>query len=763
MKIVINIFIFTLFVLELASQTSVETIQNTKVRELNSNKKPIPGVQVKYTSAIPTTSDQNGLVRIAFQDIAPGSKAFLIDISKAGFELVNDREIEVITLTNTNRLNTDIIMAKIGVIEAAKKEYYNISDESLVKNFEKEKQRYKNDLKNLKISQQQYAREIARLNEANDQQKKELNVLAERFARTNFDDVSSVYRDALLLYKSGKIDSVLFVLKNLDLKGQVNELLNSYSKTNELKKEVLIRDSFDRKQKQNLLPLIDLEITIRKNRFEFSSTIEYIKLALTLDSTNVNYWVNLAQIYWYLSRDKEALNAYEMAFSINPQFAYGYTARAALYQKQKKYLLALSDCDRAIQIEPQNPDHYRSKASILTTLETNAGYKEALTLISKAIELSPKNGSLYNERAYILACLNNKEQSLKDLNFAIQLNPEESNIHFTKSRIFLKEGEIDNALTEMGYVIDLDSNDFKSYYLRGSLYSLKKDYQSALRDFNKSIDLNPSFASSYAQRAETWLVLNNLESANNDLILGMELDSNDYNLLVISGKINTLLAKYDVAEKSYTKAILVKPDAKLYSERALVYFYLSNLERGILDVDSAILLSPEVTELYLLRMTLSYQAGKWDKSILDATYILSKQPECDDCKFYRGVSNSKLEKYTESLSDFRDLINKGSSYAPDAYYRRGESYRKLKDFTNAELDLKKALVLLPEMGHPSFFMAMLQADLGNISLFYEYLENSIIKAIPYPLIKRLSSNDEPILKKFEKEARFQEILKKAKK
>jgi len=191
-------------------------IQVGLVREQNSKRKPIPGVQVNFSGAVPTISDDNGHFRLVFQGKKPGDIIFINEIRKSGYELVNEKELKALKISENEKLVVDIILAKAGAVDAAKKAYYDVSDKALLAGFNRKKQELQEQLKNAEISQGEAWDRFKELQDQYDRQKQSLDELAEKFARVNFDDVSEVYRQALELFKEGKIDEAIAKLEEAD-------------------------------------------------------------------------------------------------------------------------------------------------------------------------------------------------------------------------------------------------------------------------------------------------------------------------------------------------------------------------------------------------------------------------------------------------------------------------------------------------------------------------------------------------------------------
>lgn len=90
-------------------------IQYGLVREINSGKKPLADVQVVFEGAVPTATATDGRFKLRFLDKKPGSLIFLEQIEKEGYELVNAKDLEVLTISADKQLMRDIILAKEAI------------------------------------------------------------------------------------------------------------------------------------------------------------------------------------------------------------------------------------------------------------------------------------------------------------------------------------------------------------------------------------------------------------------------------------------------------------------------------------------------------------------------------------------------------------------------------------------------------------------------------------------------------------------------
>tara|TARA_R110002020_G_scaffold315150_1_gene530320 strand:- start:1246 stop:3150 length:1905 start_codon:yes stop_codon:yes gene_type:complete len=220
-----NIF-QSLFLCLLAHTSFAQNTQTGLVREFNSDKKPLPNVGVEFFGAGATSSGIDGRFVLNFiKEKEPGALVTLQRVIKSGYEIVNETDLQGLRFTNDGKLAKDIVLAKNGVIDAAKAEYAGASLTALSNGYTRERDALIAQLENAKISEEAYQEQIKNLTESFDIQKVKLEALAATFARVNFDDANPIYQEALELYKEGKLKEAIAKLETVDLPKQTRDIL----------------------------------------------------------------------------------------------------------------------------------------------------------------------------------------------------------------------------------------------------------------------------------------------------------------------------------------------------------------------------------------------------------------------------------------------------------------------------------------------------------------------------------------------------------
>ena len=284
MKYLFSLLLTSTVFLPLHSQTT----QKGQVRELNSNKRPIPGTQIIFADASSEISGSDGGFTLVFQNKKPGDLIFKERIHKQGYELVNEKDFDIVKIGNTDQLGVDIILALAGTVDAAKKEYYDVSDAALLASFNREKSSLRQQLEQARISQGVYANQLQNLQEQYNNQQKELDRLAEKFARVNFDDVSNLYREALDLYKAGKIDEAIHKLESAKLGERTQQIINEQKRIQAAEEEISRQKAELEEEKKEQIEQIQLLAELYALNLRIDEAVDQFDQLLRLDSTDLN-------------------------------------------------------------------------------------------------------------------------------------------------------------------------------------------------------------------------------------------------------------------------------------------------------------------------------------------------------------------------------------------------------------------------------------------------------------------------------------------
>ncbi|MGD0279508.1 MAG: tetratricopeptide repeat protein [Smithella sp.] len=160
---------------------------------------------------------------------------------------------------------------------------------------------------------------------------------------------------------------------------------------------------------------------------------------------------------------EEAIEHYNRAIFLMPDFIPPYINRGNAYAKLGRYQPAIEDYNEVIRIQKPAPALvYMNRGNAYADL---GKYHQAIEDYDQAISLNPEDADAYNNRGSIYGELGRYREAVRDYNEAIRIKP-----------------------------------DYIAYFNRGIGFSNMGQYQSAIEDFNRAVSMKPDLAFAYHNR-----------------------------------------------------------------------------------------------------------------------------------------------------------------------------------------------------------------------------------------------------------------------
>ena len=159
-----------------------------------------------------------------------------------------------------------------------------------------------------------------------------------------------------------------------------------------------------------------------------------------------------------------------------------------------QYISAMSDFDKAIQLNPSNSNFYSHRAVTKVVLGQSLS---AVADFEKAIQLDPSNAHAFYSWGVAKYTLNQYTSAIKDFNKAIRLDPDYAEAYHFRGSAKQKLSQYVSAIGDFDEAIHLNPGYAESYNHRGTVNLALKRPKSAMRDFDKAIELNPDYTEAY--------------------------------------------------------------------------------------------------------------------------------------------------------------------------------------------------------------------------------------------------------------------------
>lgn len=217
------------------------------------------------------------------------------------------------------------------------------------------------------------------------------------------------------------------------------------------------------------------------------------KIDNTVNSSTTDYYLTRGKSFLAIDDFSNAKADLEKSISYSSTNSYAYYFLSRHYLNTKQYQEALLEVEKALRINPNEPDFHALKAEIkIAHFQPVIGsneYKEILAEIDVAIALDELNYEYYNIRSDFYKDLGEVDKALEDYDAMIRLSPKEDNAYTSRGLIKMTQYKYQGAALDFSKSILLDPQIEKNYRYRGLCYNNLNNFRDAYKDFTKSIEM----------------------------------------------------------------------------------------------------------------------------------------------------------------------------------------------------------------------------------------------------------------------------------
>lgn len=428
---------------------------------------------------------------------------------------------------------------------------------------------------------------------------------------------------------------------------------------------------------------------------------------------------------YQLGRYEEALDDFNSALKLNPEYTFALAGRGETYRLMERYEEALKDFSRAIELDPKYAWAIGSRGQVYHAMQN---YAQALVDLNHAIELDSTLDWAICARGETYRLMERYEEALKDFNRAIQLNPEYADALGSRGQVYRAMQNYEQALVDLNHATELDPTLDWAIAERGETYRLVGRYEEALKDFNRALELDPKYTFALSSRGQTYRQMEQYEKALADLNHAIELDPKLDWAITERGETYRLMERYEEALADFNHALELDPKLDwAITSRGYTYLELLRYEQALADFTRTLELDPKNVFALSGRGNAYREMEHYDKALDDFNQAikLGSDSELDKLTMselisVRGWIYRQMGRYEEALANFKSALELN----PKQYLAlegRGETYRYMRRYKEALDDFNHAIELDTKNVWPIYnralvYLALRQKDQGQADL-----------------------------------------------
>ena len=257
--------------------------------------------------------------------------------------------------------------------------------------------------------------------------------------------------------------------------------------------------------KPDFVPAFYCQILAYRRLKQVEETVEetlgVITKAIKLQPNNPNLYAEKSFALSKLKRYPEAEVAINEAIHLSRRALF-YNIRSSLYQKQKKWELALTDYNTVIANNPDNPDGYIRRGNVYSRQKE---WELAIANYNTATAKDADNADAYIGRGNVYSRQKEWELAIANYNTAIAKDADNADAYIGRGYVYLDQKKWDLALANYNTAIEKDPDNAYAYIGRGDVYSRQKEWELALANYNTAIAKDADNANAYFGRGNVYL------------------------------------------------------------------------------------------------------------------------------------------------------------------------------------------------------------------------------------------------------------------
>ncbi|MGA3163184.1 MAG: tetratricopeptide repeat protein [Verrucomicrobiota bacterium] len=190
----------------------------------------------------------------------------------------------------------------------------------------------------------------------------------------------------------------------------------------------------------------------------------------------------------------EAINQYQEAIRLKPDYAEAYNNLGTAFQKKGQIDEAINQYQKAIRLTPDYADaHY----NLGNALGRKGQVDEAISQFQEAIRLKPDYADAHYNLGIALGRQGQTDEAINQYREAIRLKPDYADAHNNLGTALGRKGQIGEAINQFQEAILLKPDYADAHYNLGIAFGSKGQTDEAISQFQDAIRLKPDYAEAH--------------------------------------------------------------------------------------------------------------------------------------------------------------------------------------------------------------------------------------------------------------------------
>ena len=231
---------------------------------------------------------------------------------------------------------------------------------------------------------------------------------------------------------------------------------------------------------------------------KFEDAIECYDRAIEIDPNFFLAWGNKGLALFNLKRYEEAMECFDKNIEIKPRDFQGYENKGRALLNLKKNEEAIRCFDKAIELKPTSWISWDNKGRALFNLQK---FEEAIECFNKALEDNPRNVETWNIKGMALDNLDKYKEAVESFDRAVEITPELEGVWANKGITLAKLNKLGDAIECWDRVLEINPKNKIACIVKGEMLSYLGRHDEAIECCEKALEIDPNFDGTWYYKA----------------------------------------------------------------------------------------------------------------------------------------------------------------------------------------------------------------------------------------------------------------------
>jgi tetratricopeptide (TPR) repeat protein len=254
---------------------------------------------------------------------------------------------------------------------------------------------------------------------------------------------------------------------------------------------------------------------------------------------------------------EDQLADFNKAIELDPENAESYRSRGLYHLLKEQPKEAIEDLKAAAKLDPKSGPTYEALGMAYFIDEK---LDEALSSFDKAIELTPDSGTAYLQRARVFIVRNDFPKAIENLDKALELNPQALAVLLLRARVHAQADDNDKALADVEQASKIRGGKLPAMQLKAEILAASDRLDEAIEQMEELTELLPTNSELVFQLGLFYVANEQPRKGIEKFTSVLEANADNWRALRSRGDAYLSIAQQAAAIQDYETALKIQPD-----------------------------------------------------------------------------------------------------------------------------------------------------------------------------------------------------------